>query len=254
MVSAGVAGIAWSASTLTLSGLLAAWLVGVLILWGSGWEGGAALAAFFVSSNMVSRLGVRTDLSSLDPKSDRRDAWQVLANGGPAAIAAVLPGAELGPRLWLVTAGLAAAAADTWATAVGLRSRVPPRMWWLGSPVSPGTSGGVTLLGTAAAAAGAALVAGTGALTTGRLALLPLGTLIGFLGMAADSALGGLAQGRFRCPRCDQPSEWRVHRCGTTTQWVGGQSWLNNDGVNLLATGLATAAAWIAWRLCDGLS
>ena len=254
MVSAGVAGIAWFARTLTLSGLLAAWLVGVLILWGSGWEGGAALAAFFVSSNLVSRLGAKTDLSSLDPKSDRRDAWQVLANGGPAAIAAVLPGAEPGLRLWLVTASLAAAAADTWATAVGLRSRVPPRMWWLGSPVAPGTSGGVTLLGTVAAAAGAALVAGTGALTSGRLALLPVGTLIGFLGMIADSALGGLAQGRFHCPRCRQPSEWRVHRCGTTTRWVGGWPWLNNDGVNLLATGLATAAAWIAWQLCDGLS
>jgi uncharacterized protein (TIGR00297 family) len=237
-----------------MSGLPAAWLVGVLILWGSGWAGGAVLAAFFVSSNLVSRLAGSTESTSFDPKSDRRDAWQVFANGGPAAIAAVLPGAEPGLRLWLVTAGLAAAAADTWGTAVGLRSRVPPRLWWLGSPVAPGTSGGVTLLGTAAAAVGAALVAGTGALTSARLALLPLGTLIGFLGMAADSVLGGLAQGRFHCPRCGQPSEWRVHRCGTRTRWVGGWSWLNNDGVNLLATALATAAAWIAWRLCDALS
>jgi uncharacterized membrane protein len=72
--------------------------------------------------------------------------------------------------------------------------------------------------------------------------------------MAADSVLGGLAQGRFHCLSCDQPSEWRVHRCGTRTRWVGGWSWLNNDGVNLLATALATAAAWIAWRLCDALS
>jgi uncharacterized protein (TIGR00297 family) len=254
MVSAGVAGIAWSARTLTASGTAAAWLVGMLILWGAGWEGGAVLAAFFVSSNLVSRLGARAGTSSLDPKGDRRDGWQVFANGGPAAIAAVIPGAEPELRLWLVSAGLAAAAADTWATAVGLRSRVPPRLWGLGSPVPPGTSGGVTPIGTAAAALGAALVAGTGALVAGWLALLPVGTLIGFLGMTVDSALGGAVQGRFHCQRCGQPSEWRVHRCGRVTQCVGGWPWLSNDGVNFLATGLATAAAGITWRVCDVLS
>ncbi len=235
--------MAWLARTLTASGVLAAWLVGTLILWGAGWEGGAVLAAFFVFSNLVSRLHGTSHPDSLDPKSDRRDVWQVFANGGPAAVAATISGADPGLTHWLVTASLAAAAADTWATAIGLRSRMAPRLWWLGSQVPPGTSGGTTPAGTAAAALGAALVAGTGALATGRLALLPLGTLIGFLGMAFDSALGAAAQGRFHCPRCGQPSEWRVHRCGTATQRVGGWSWLNNDGVNFLATAFATIAA-----------
>jgi hypothetical protein len=40
-------------------------------------------------------------------------------------------------------------------------------------------------------------------------ALLPVGTLVGFVGMVADSALGSAWQGRFRCPACDVASEWR---------------------------------------------
>jgi uncharacterized protein (TIGR00297 family) len=226
--------------------MLAAWLVGVLILAGTGWAGGAVLAAFFVSSSLVSGIEAREPL--LDPKGDRRDAWQVIANGGVAAVAAHVPMADPEFRLWLVTASLAAAAADTWATSIGSLSRTAPRLLGLGRVVIPGTSGGMTPLGTAGAVFGAALVAGTGALVARSPALLPLGTLIGFFGMVVDSALGGAAQGRFHCPRCNQPGEWPVHRCGAPAQHVAGWAWLNNDGVNFLATVLAAGAAWVTWR------
>ena len=221
-------------------------MVGVLILDGSGWHGGAVLAAFFVSSNLISRLGSRTAVG-LDAKNDRRDGWQVFANGGAAAIGALLSPPNSPAGLWAVTAALAAAAADTWATSVGIRSRAPPRLLWFGRTVPAGTSGGMTPAGTAAAVVGALVVAAVGALTAGSSLLLPVGTLIGFLGMVADSAAGAFLQGRFHCPRCDQASEWPVHRCGTSTTRKGGVAWLNNDGVNFLATALAACAGWVAW-------
>jgi uncharacterized membrane protein len=208
------------------------------------------LAAFFVSSNLISRAGGGAP-PSLDPKGDRRDLWQVYANGGPAALAAVVAPAGTGLALWLVTASLAAAAADTWATSVGGRSRALPRLLWSGRPVPAGTSGGVTLAGSAGAAAGAAIVAGTGALCSGLPFLFPAATLIGFAGMLADSLLGGSLQGRFHCPRCDQLSEWRVHRCGSATVRRAGLAWLNNDGVNFLATALAAGAGLAVWWLLD---
>lgn len=250
IVSAGVALIAWCAGTLTKSGAVAAWTVGVLVLQGSGWEGGAVLAAFFLASNLISRLG-RQRITELDPKSDRRDLWQVYANGGPAALAAVAAPADFHLRIWLVTASLAAAAADTWATTVGMRSRVPPRLLWSARSVDPGTSGGVTLAGSAGAVLGAIIVSTTGALVSGTPLLVPAGTLIGFLGMMADSLIGGLLQGRFHCPRCDQASEWRIHRCGSSTVRRAGFAWLNNDGVNFFATALAVCAALLAWRWLD---
>ncbi|MGH7509484.1 MAG: DUF92 domain-containing protein [Gemmatimonadales bacterium] len=237
--------VAWWSRTLTASGALAAWTVGLLVLHGTGWQGGALLAAFFISSNLVSRVGPRPT-TGLDPKSDRRDLWQVYANGGAAALAAVLspPASPLG--IWAVTGALAAAAADTWATSIGATSRLPPRLVWSGRTVPAGTSGGMTPAGNLGAAAGAFSVAATGAVVTGVPLLLLAGTLIGFLGMVADSALGAALQGRFHCPNCDEASEWRVHRCGASTSAKGGLSWLNNDGVNFLATALAACAALAA--------
>lgn len=251
IVSAGVAWIAWRAGTLTNSGALAAWSVGVLVLHGTGWSGGAVLAAFFIASNLISRVDPGKSLSGLDPKSDRRDLWQVYANGAPAALAAVTAPADDRLGIWLVTASLAAAAADTWATSVGARSPVAPRLLWSGRKVPPGTSGGVTLAGSAGALLGALMVSGVGAIASANPLLVPAGTLIGFLGMLVDSLVGGILQGRFHCPRCDQPSEWRLHRCGSLTVRRAGLGWLNNDGVNFFATSLATCAAWLVWRWLD---
>ena len=218
-----------------------------MVLRGTGWQGGAVLAAFFVSSNLVSRVRPRELPPDLDPKSDRRDLWQVYANGGAAALGAGFGLIDNTLGVWLVTATLAAAAADTWATSVGIRSRVLPRLPWSGRTVPTGTSGGMTLIGTAGGAAGALIVAGTGAVAGDMPVLLPIGTLIGFFGMVADSTLGALLQARFRCPACDVASEWRVHRCGVATIREGGMAWLNNDGVNFVATALAGCVALLVW-------
>jgi uncharacterized protein (TIGR00297 family) len=247
VVSAGAAFAAWRVRTLTPSGAVAAWSVGVLVLGGTGWQGGAVLAAFFISSNLVSRVLPQPSSIRTDAKSDRRDHWQVYANGAAAAAGGVAGFADERLGLWLVTATLSAAAADTWATSAGVLSRVPPRMLGIGRRVPAGSSGGMTVAGCAAAAGGALLVAGTGAIASGTLILLPAGTLIGFVGMVADSILGALVQGRFRCPACGVASEWRVHRCGAGTIREGGMAWLNNDGVNLAATALAGCAALGLW-------
>lgn len=230
--------------------MVTAWAIGAVILYGTGWSGGAVLAAFFVSSNLVSRLLPPTKVPQLDTKGDRRDGWQVLANGGPAALA-VLVSPDVGLRLWLVTASLAAAAADTWATAVGGRSRGPTRLVSSGVVVPPGTSGGVTPAGTIGAVLGAMLVSGVGALTLGRSSLFAAGTLIGFLGMVLDSFAGSMVQGRFHCLHCNRPSEQRVHQCGQRTELRAGVGWLSNDGVNLVATTLAVVAGWASWTWLD---
>jgi len=233
-----------------------------MVLIGTGWAGGAVLAAFFVSSTALGRAVPARP--RLDEKSERRDAAQVVANGGPAALAALAAVAGFssfhsvaginrpGLAVWMVTASLAAAAADTWATSIGGLSRTAPRRLYFGSVVEPGTNGGMTTAGTAGGLAGAALVAGVGALAAGMPALAPAGTLVGFAGMLVDSALGALVQGRFHCPACDAESEWRVHRCGARTVRIGGLAWLDNDGVNLAATAIAAGLGAVIWRLSGG--
>lgn len=245
VLAAAFAAAAWRADALTGAGSIAATLVGTAVLVGGGWPGAAALAAFFVSSTAVSRIGPALPPAS-DAKGNRRDHRQVLANGGPAALGALLARDQPALALWTVTASLAAAAGDTWATSVGAWSPVAPRHLLTWRPVPPGTSGGITLYGCLGAAGGALLVAGAGALA-GPDPRLWAAAPIGFLGMVVDSALGAAVQGRFFCPRCAELSEWRVHRCGAVTVLEGGWRWLDNDGVNGIATALAALAGWASW-------
>jgi len=247
VVSTGVAVLAWRAGALRPSGALAATAVGTAILVATGWPGGLVLLAFFAPSSALARIWPSPGRLS-EAKDDRRDAWQVLANGGPPALLAVLAPSP-GGALLALTAGLAAAAADTWATGVGAHSPSPPRHLLNGRVVPTGTSGGVTLLGTAGAGAGAALVA-VAALPGLDLPAAGIAFGIGLAGMLLDSALGAGLQGRFRCEHCGAASELRIHRCGRPTTLIGGFSWLTNDGVNALATAAAAAAGWAAWGWC----
>ncbi|MGE5800834.1 MAG: DUF92 domain-containing protein [Gemmatimonadota bacterium] len=188
---------------LTRRGAVAALAVGLATVYGFGWRGFGLLLAFFVSSSLL---------------SDRttRNARQVIANGGIAALAAMVGS-------WVAFSGaLAAATSDTWASEIGRQSRKPPRLITNGTPVPAGTDGGITLLGTAGGIAGALFIA-----VLARV-LVPGGFLMavavaGIAAMLLDSLLGATLQGRLR--------------------------WLDNDAVNLAATaGGAGIAALIGMR------
>lgn len=248
LLGVGVAGAAWRVRSLSMSGAIAAAAVGAAVLVGAGWWGGVALLTFFVGSSAVSRLCPDPAAASGEAKGGERDAGQVLANGGAPAAGALLALFFHGAPLQLLTIGLAAAAADTWATSFGALSRRPPRSILSGKEVPPGTSGGVTLLGTVGGILGAASLALVGFLATHDPRLTTAALLIGTAGMLLDSALGALVQARFHCEQCGLSTERPVHRCGARTVQIGGVRWLTNDGVNALATCAATAAGW--WWLC----
>lgn len=247
MISLAVAAGGYLARALTRGGAVAATLVGTAILWRTGVPGLAALGAFFIGASLVSRLAPDAGVRALDAKGTTRDPWQVLANGGGAAAAALLAGTAEA-ALWAVTASLAAAAADTWATSTGGWSRSPPRHVLTWKKVPPGTSGGVTLLGSVGALAGALTVGAAAGLAGGSAALLPLALTIGMGGMFLDSVAGALLQGKFHCDTCAQATEQRVHRCGAPTRRVAGLPWLTNDGVNALATIAAAVLGFLAFR------
>jgi uncharacterized protein (TIGR00297 family) len=241
IVSVLVAALGRQFRSLTTTGMLAAVAVGTAIAIGTSWAGLVILGTFFVLSSLLSRLRER-EIRSV--KGSQRDAVQVLANGGVAAVAAVTVGfADERLALVIVGGSLAAAAADTWATEIGATSSASPRLILSRRTVLPGESGGVTLRGTLAAFAGSlviAVVAGlvvTAWLGAGQvLAMSAIILLAGMTGTTVDSLAGELVQERRICARCDEITEARTHSCGTVTLHHSGIGGITNDFVNLMCT------------------
>lgn len=241
---------------LSRGGVVGAVLTGTAIFAGGGAVPAALLITFFVSSSVLSqwRKGRKADPAIVEAeKGARRDLAQTLANGGVAAVLAVLGRARPEtPWLSALVGALATANADTWATEIGLLNRRAPRLITTGRAVPPGTSGGISPLGTGAAAAGAALIGGVAALgdqLVGGLhagALFPLGLVAGLGGAFADSLLGATVQAHYHCPRCGVATERPVHRCGSAAILVGGCRAVNNDAVNFAASLCGAAIGW-AW-------
>lgn len=224
---------------LTRDGLAAALAVGGAVWWGLGWPGIVLLFAFFLSGSLLTQWAAGP--------GGRRTARQVIANGGVAAVAALL-------GAWPVAAGaLAAATADTWATEIGSFSPVPPRLVTTWQRTTRGASGGITLLGTAGGAAGAAGMAWLAAVLQPPSAapglphpgglLMPV-AVAGVTGMLVDSLLGATLQGLYECPACGARFERAGTVCHEAARLIRGTRWLDNDGVNLAATlaGAAVAA------------
>ncbi len=245
VAAAGFAVAAWRLRALDASGALA----GSLLAWGlvavGGWAWAVPAFAFFVLSSALSRAGRRRKrvAEGRAQKGSRRDAAQVMANGGVGLAllaASVFVGADVVYGAFV--ASFAAAAADTWGTEIGTLVGGPTRRLGIGRAVPPGTSGGMSAAGTLGGVAGAVSVVGP------AVALSPVGVGAGLalvavaVGAAAlDSVLGATLQVRYRAP--DGGLTERAEADGTRLAQVAGVAWLDNDGVNAACTVAAALGA-----------
>lgn len=269
VVAAAVAWAAYAAGSLSRSGAVAAFAIGgsaLLCAW--GW--GAFLIVWFALASLLSRAGRARKLertNSIVVKGDRRDATQVLANGGvfaALASASALAGtgdAALGAGLPIgsaallqslgagAAAALVAAGADTWGTEIGtLRGGLPWSLRTL-ARVPVGTSGAVSLAGTFASATGAGVLA----MLAGAFGVIPFGAVplvaaCGLAGATADTVVGAWWQERRWCAGCAMETEQAVHRCGLATERRAGSRLLTNDAVNLLCTVVGAGLALLVSR------
>lgn len=235
---------------LSYDGAIMATLIGTAAM-GSGWRWGVLLVAFFVASSALSRWRAATKEArtrGILEKGGERDAWQVAANGGVFAVAAILALRGWPAASALGAGALAAAAADTWATEIGTLSRRTPVSMLTLRPVPAGTSGGVTLLGWLGAALGAGFIAAVSAVLGWGPHVALAAVVGGLAGATADSLVGATVQARRWCARCAEATERKVHSCGERTTVAGGLRWMDNDTVNLLATIVGGVVALLTWR------
>ena len=261
LLSSSVAFLAHRRRSLNKSGVAGAIITGTTTVGLGGWSWGLSLIFFFVSSSLLPHFRERDKAALAEDKFSKgseRDIAQVMANGGVATLLTL--GYRFGVSPTFRSAceagyigAFATATADTWATELGTLSTQSPRLITTGKRTVPGTSGGVTLLGTSVAAVGAAALGLFYALIARqrytRFTLIAL--VSGLLGSLCDSFLGATVQAMYYCPVCKKETERRVHGCGTPTVPLRGVSWLNNDAVNFLATLWGAAVAMLLnaiWR------
>jgi uncharacterized protein (TIGR00297 family) len=249
MIAAVVAFASYRLGALDPSGAFVAFIVGTLTFGALQATGVAILLAFFVSSVALSRLGKETKRERLSDigKSGARDAAQVIANGGVAALCALGVALGWGTRYEVAFAGaFAAATADTWGTEIGTLFGGAPRSILTLRRVGIGISGGVTFVGTLAEVGGALFLA-TVAYAFGVRAIVAI-LAAGIGGALLDSILGASVQALRWCPQCARPCERNPHSCGATTAPLRGFGWLDNDGVNFSATLAGAAIAFVLAR------
>lgn len=251
VLSTIIAILAHRHEALTRGGALGAILIGTITFGFGGWTWGLVLIAFFAVSSALSRYrqADKRELADKFHKGARRDMGQVVANGGLAAFIALLYFSYPTPALLVAFLGsMATVNADTWATEIGVLSPNPPRLITTWRRVPVGTSGAITLLGTAASALGALFIALLAYTLLSVEALLDVGSTLrlwwivpvalisGLLGSLFDSLLGATVQGIFYCARCGSETERELHGCGLRTTHLRGWRWLTNDMVNFLSS------------------
>jgi len=222
LITVAFAALAYLVRAVDLSGAAVGFILTFILFACAGPGGFAAVATVFALAWASTRVGYRRkqDLGTAEKKSGRK-ASQIAANLAVAAVGAI---AGMSPKwrlfgLVAAAAALAEAAADTVSSEIGQSTNAPVYLITNWKLVMPGTDGGISLVGSLAGIAGAALVCivcNLAHLLNREQAAIALAA--GVLGMFADSYLGALLERR---------------------QVVG------NDTVNFLSTLSAAVAATV---------
>lgn len=256
---------------LSITGVAGAMLVGTTIFGAGGWIWGMLLITFFVLSSALSayKKAAKQQFAEKFAKDARRDLAQTLANGGCGTLLALAACFHPQPAMLAAFVGtMATVNADTWATELGVLSHRPPRLVTTGRVVEPGTSGGVSLLGTLSTLAGGLSIGLAAALfllldgilggpgyvllgadtAQGTLVLLPVATLGGLVGSLCDSILGATLQTIYYSTRREKETERKVDPDGTPNEHLRGWKWLNNDWVNFLSSAVGAGVSVLVWK------
>ncbi|MEI7555323.1 DUF92 domain-containing protein [Candidatus Chlorohelix sp.] len=256
IISALIGAYAYRKRALSFSGVLGAIITGTFIFGFGGWVWGLTLIAFFVFGSVLSKYketqksGVAVEKFE---KGSRRDIGQAFANGGLGAIIAVIY--FLNPTQWLFAVFIGVMATvngDTCATEIGVLSKRAPRMITSGKVVVPGTSGGITLLGSTAALLGGlaigvstwlfygvyGLVANGNADYFFKVWIIIAGLVGGLAGTMFDSLLGATVQAMYINPQTGKETEKKIAKNGVKNKFNRGWRYMDNDMVNCLSSAM----------------
>ncbi len=237
VLASAISFISYRYKLLTFSGIIATFLLALIIYTFGTWQWTLPIVTFFVLSSLLSKIRKRKnhEVEKYFEKSEQRDYLQVLSNGGLAGILVIANYFYTTSFLYIIYLSVVAAVcADTWATEIGtlIKSKTVDILSF--KKINPGISGGISLPGILASAAGAFVIAATSLpwIESNYQINIIIITLAGFTGSIADSLLGSSLQAQYKCRVCLNITERKIH-CNEKTFLVKGIKWINNDAVNL---------------------
>ena len=221
--------IAYLRRHLSISGLVGAIAMAIFLVGFGGNKYLCPLVIFFLTSSGLSM--VHKERSN--KKDSNRNINQVFSNGGPALFMCIVNYFQPNDLLYpCFLASVAAANSDTWGTEIGKLSKSNPIDIISGKKVQHGTSGGVSLIGTAGSLFGSITIGMIGQFFIVDKTIIFLVIISGFLSSLIDSILGSTNQARFISPAGDNVTE----KYEINYYLYTGSKIINNDTVNLFCT------------------
>jgi len=198
VVNLVISGLALGARTVSRSGAVAGFLIGVAVFTFGGWQAFVVLMLFFVLASGATKVGYERKAARRIAQEDggRRGARHAVANCGVPAFLAFLAAATPWSDAMMVAlvAALATAVFDTVSSEIGQVYGRHPFLITTFRPVPAGTDGAVSVEGTLAGLAAAAALAGA-ALSLGLTGSLgwrgaAVAVVAAFIGTTMESYLG----------------------------------------------------------------
>jgi len=237
-ISLLVAGLSYYFRFLSLSGSIATLILAEILIEIGGFNYIYPMLSFFILSSILSKISKRffSLSSAVHEKGNRRDYMQVIANGGLPGLIVILGNIIKIDIYNLYLVSIAAAAADTWSTEIGIIfGRSPFRITKPWEKIQKGMSGGVSVSGFLGGMLGSLSIVIFSFVHNQKTWQIPFFIfLFGFIGTIIDSFLGATIQGVYECPGCKNKTERKKH-CGQETILLQGSKLITNDTVNILS-------------------
>ncbi len=219
---------------LTYQGALYQFVLAFLILGFGGWKWTVPILVFFITSSLLSKIKSenKNQAETFFEKSDTRDSFQVLANGGLGGLLVLFNAIFPSELFYMIyVSSLAVVCSDTWGTEIGTLFKNKTFNIIDLKETEQGISGGVSIPGSAGALLGAFIIPLSSLFWLNSIMLV---SISGFLGNIVDSLLGAVFQVQYLCKGCGKITERKFH-CNSQTSLIKGVKWLNNDSVNFIS-------------------
>jgi len=232
--------ISLKAKFLTNGGIIAQFILALLLFGLGGVKWSVPIVTFFILSSILSKIrkSKNAEVEKYFEKTGQRDQWQVLANGGLAGVLVTIHWIFQSELLYLIyVSSIAAVCSDTWATEIGTMKKAKTISIRNFKPVEQGKSGGISAPGILGSVLGAFIIAVSSVSFMGRnyFYLIMAVSISGIIGSLTDSIFGDAVQAQFYCGICGKITEHRFH-CNRPAELKNGFAGFNNDAVNFICS------------------